>query len=43
MCEECAVVAKKENEFFDKSLKVLIKGKEIEKLDPQLHFWHRVK
>ena len=26
VCEECAVVAKRENEFFDKSLKVLIHG-----------------
>ena len=35
VCEECAVVAKKENEFFDKSLKVLIKGTE-EKNFPSL-------
>ncbi|XP_028398607.1 zinc finger FYVE domain-containing protein 21-like [Dendronephthya gigantea] len=26
VCEECAAVAKKENEFFDKSLKVLMNG-----------------
>ena len=28
VCEECAVVAKKENEFFDKSIKVLMHGTE---------------
>ncbi|XP_022097310.1 zinc finger FYVE domain-containing protein 21-like isoform X2 [Acanthaster planci] len=26
MCEECAVVSKKENEFFDKQLKLLVNG-----------------
>lgn len=26
VCEECAIVARTENEFFNKSLKVLIHG-----------------
>lgn len=26
VCEECAIVAKKENEFFDKHLKILVQG-----------------
>ena len=27
VCEECAIVAKKENEFFDKHLKILVQGR----------------
>ena len=42
VCEECAVVAKKENEFFDKSLKVLMKGME-EKIFLQLLLAQNVK